>query len=115
VLHRIRHIDARPIDARCRQCSIENLTRRTDKWTSRNVLGVSRLLADEYDVGITRAFTEDGLRGWFEERAAAAPGGRLSQRSKIIRFRNERARRDARSPGIEPRRPLVRGFHQFRD
>jgi hypothetical protein len=58
---------------------IEDAAGRTDERMPFYVLAVARLLADEHEVGVARAFAHDGLRGAFPQVAGPAVVNRFVQ------------------------------------
>src|SRR5438093_10521924 len=62
VLHDVGDVDRSAIDARSFERAIEQLACGADEWTPGEIFGVARLLAHQHQLGLTRAFAEDGLR-----------------------------------------------------
>src|ERR1051326_2721641 len=75
MLHDVRDVDARSIDARFVERLVEQCARRTDERTSGEILFVARLLADEHHRRRLLSFTEHGLRSGFPKIAALAIDG----------------------------------------
>jgi hypothetical protein len=75
VLHGVRHVDRRPIDARLCERVVEDAPGRPDEGLARPVLLVARLLADEDRLRVRGALAEDGLRADLPEAAPAARRG----------------------------------------
>src|SRR5262249_59755234 len=97
VLHRVRHVDARPVEPGLGERVVEHAARRPDEGPPLPVLVVPRLLPYHDDAGRGVALAEDGLRGPEVERAALAP------------LRGPRQAREVFPGGKEvlgPRRPL---------
>ena len=92
----VRHVHARPIDARCFESLVEDPTGGSDEGVPLDVLAIARLLADEHQRGSTRAFPEDCLRRVFPEVAAPASGGRFAQRRQGLLLRDELLRAHCR-------------------
>ena len=66
------------------QSTIQNLPRRADKRLAGEVFLVARLLADQHDGRVSRAFTENGLRGVLVKMAGPAMNGFLAQIRKAF-------------------------------
>src|SRR5256885_16759274 len=96
VLDGVRHVHARPIDARCFESLVEDATGGSDEGVPLDVLAIARLLADEHQRGSTRAFPEDCLRGVFPEVATPTSGGSFAQRRQGLLIRNELLRAHCR-------------------
>src|SRR6185312_1318521 len=58
VLDGVGHVDLVTRDARRRQCAVKEAAGRPDEWLTRNVLFVSRLLADHHQQRAYRPFAE---------------------------------------------------------
>ncbi len=56
------HITLRPIDAGVGEGAIQQFSRRPNKRSARQILLITRLLADKDNLGRSRSFAEDGLR-----------------------------------------------------
>src|SRR5690606_12557430 len=65
------HVCIVALDAGGREGFVENPSGRSDEWTPFDILSIARRLADEHYARIRNAFTEDGLRRVFPERATA--------------------------------------------
>ena len=62
MLHRVRHVHLRAVDADiCKRC-IENMTGRPHEWSSATILLITRLLTHEHEPRILRPLTEHRLR-----------------------------------------------------
>ena len=61
-----------PVDAGLREGAVEQLAGRADERAAGEILLVARLLADEHDARVERAFAEHGLGGVLVEMAAGA-------------------------------------------
>src|SRR4051812_8948287 len=72
VLHGIRDIDARAIDAGFGKRAVEHLPGRTHEWLAGQVLLIARLFADEHERCVRWSFAEDGLRRVAVEGASLA-------------------------------------------
>jgi len=88
VLHGVCDVDILARDAGRVEGAVEKLARGPHERPSGFVLGVSRLLSDDDDLGVARTFTEDRLRAELVEVAPATSGGRGPQ------LWQRRARRD---------------------
>jgi hypothetical protein len=93
VLHRIRHIDFVALDTSFDQRFIQQLSRRTHKWFSREIFVVARLFTHKNDFGVTRAFAKNRLRSRFPQRT------RPTSACRFLEFPNTRSRRNQRSGG----------------
>src|SRR5687768_10113564 len=112
VLHNVRDIDLRAIDAGFVESAIEKLSSRTNKGSSLEVFAISWLLANEHDRRAGTPFTEYRLCSGLPERARSAAGGNGSQ------LRQRWSRRDQRGRGFQafshgnvakqsPRQPII--------
>jgi hypothetical protein len=72
VLHRVGHVDARAVEAGLGEGAVEELAGRADEGVAGEVLVVAGLLADEDQLGVGGAFTEDGLGSGLVEGTAGA-------------------------------------------
>jgi hypothetical protein len=90
VLHDVRDVGERAVDAGLVERGVEQPPRRPDERPALEVLLVPGLLADEHRPGSRLALAEDRLRARAPERAGAAAGGRVAQARKRRIVRNER-------------------------
>ncbi len=87
VLDGIGDIDAVPRNAHFFESLIKDLTGRSDEGTTRQILLVARLFADEHDPGIRRSLAEHRLGRLLVERAATAgvdAGAHIVKRLKLL-------------------------------
>ena len=83
VLHRVRQVDARPVDTGFRERLVEQPSCRADERPALAILAVARLLADEHQLRVFRPFAEHGLRPDLPERAGSAVGGCFPKRAGV--------------------------------
>ena len=105
VFHDVRDVDAGSIDAGVRERTVQQLAGGPDKRMARQVFLIARLLADEHQLGLARAFAEDRLCPEFPEIAAAAVLGRLADLRERRALGDELSRAADRAFGHRP--PLV--------
>ena len=89
VLHGVGHVDGRPFDLCFSEGFIENAAGRTDKWLAGLILLVTRLLADEDEIGRGRPRPEHGLGCVAPQIAGPASSGarrQVRQLSGLARF-----------------------------
>ena len=91
VLDDVGDVDLRAVDLYLLECPVEQLSRGPDERTPFEVLAVAGLLADEHDLGVLRAFAEDGLRAGLPERTGLALGSRLAEPLQTRPLWNERS------------------------
>src|SRR5581483_2328278 len=107
VLDGVRDVGLRPVDARLLERPVEQLAGRPDERLAREILLVSRLLADEQHLGVSGALAEDGLRRVPVEVAPAAALHRLAEGGEGLPRREERGRGHGRAiPGAADTIPL---------
>ena len=102
VLHRVRDVEPRAVQAHRGQGTIEHLARRADERRALQVLLIARLLADEHDASIGGTAAEDGLG---RPAVELAPGAARRRRPELGEARargNER--RGARALLLELQR-----------
>src|SRR5262249_42246431 len=90
VLHDVRDVGVRPIDAGLVERLVEEPTGRTDERPPGEVLVVARLFADEHHPSAPAAFTGNSLSAALPEGAGAAAGGGLLEILEGRLFRNQR-------------------------
>ena len=108
VLHGVRDVGLRAVDADLFEDFVEQLPGGADERLAGLVLAVARLLADEDDAGVPRAFPEDRLRRVLVEVAALAELGGRGQLLQFVAGRDEVRGRDLRALG-----GLDHGVHSF--
>src|SRR5690349_16736503 len=74
VFDRVGDVNRAALDSGLLQRLVENLARRADERMALKVFLVARLLADQHDLRILRAFSEDGLSGVAPQVASLAAG-----------------------------------------
>src|SRR5207247_7648629 len=79
VLDHVRDVGERAVDACVCERLVQESSGRPDERGAGPVFLVAGLLADEHDLGLRRAFSEDRLRARLPERAGLAAGGCLRQ------------------------------------
>ena len=72
MLDRVGDVNGVAIDFRVDERSIEQLAGRTNERLPVQIFLITRLLAEEHECGLLRAFAEDGLGRMFGERARGA-------------------------------------------
>ena len=80
MLDRVGDVGRAPVDPGLFERRVEQLTGGADERASGEILLVARLLADEEDAGVERAFAEHRLGGAFVEVAAGAALGLGAER-----------------------------------
>ena len=83
MLDGVGHVDFAAVEARGGKRFVEQASGRPDERPPLQIFLIARHLADEDDLGISRSFAEDGLRGVLEEVAALAMSGRVAKRFEI--------------------------------
>jgi hypothetical protein len=94
MFHRIGDINLVAIDSGFFECTIQNLSRRTDKRFASHIFVITRLLTDHEHRGLFRPFAEDGLCRFLVERAGGALFRRGSDFGEAVRVRHRRGRPD---------------------
>src|SRR5262249_41714177 len=89
VLHHVRNVHDLAIDAGLGERAIEELPRRPDERMAREILGVSRLLAHQHDLRMTRPLAEHRLRRVPVEIARAALARRVAEPVETRALRNQ--------------------------
>ena len=111
VLHGVRDVRRRPVDAGRLERLVEEPARGPDERPAGLVLLIARLLANEHCRGLAGALTEDRLRPDLPEVATLAAGGRLPQRGQAQPLREEvRSRSGCRRSRHVPGYSLDRGI-----
>src|SRR5215203_2627392 len=72
MLDRVRHVNVAAVDTGIPQCAIEQLPCRPNKWASRNILLIARLLADQHQPCGHWTFARHALGRELPQRAVAA-------------------------------------------
>jgi hypothetical protein len=75
MLDRISDIDGLSVDPNFSQCSIQNLTRWSDKGFAAQIFLIAGLFPEEHQAWSFRSFAEDGLGRLLIERTGLALGG----------------------------------------
>jgi hypothetical protein len=112
VLHDVRHVGPRAIQAGGRECVIEHAAGGPDEWAPLDVLPISGLLADQDDLRGLGSLTEHRLRAALPEIVGPAIGGGLRElveaggNRDMSSGRRERLASARRLPGRQGRRVL---------
>jgi hypothetical protein len=111
VLDGVRHVRARTIEAGVLERAVEELPGGPHERMSLDVLAVTRLLADEHQLGVLGPFAEDRLRAGLPEWAGLAAGSRFAQLpGRWVRRNQGRRAVVAAEKGLLPHGSNVPGY-----